>query len=99
MLKPDTILCVYIPSIPTVRQEAETGEVRETSRPPSLTYSSKQDPIPNKVKCELQYFKVSFAPLRSISTYTYEHKDMHYTQSYKRIKKTVPYEQYSLCCA
>lgn len=35
----ETIVWVHIPSIPTMRQEAETGESREACRPPSLAYT------------------------------------------------------------
>lgn len=73
-------------SIPTVRQEAETGESGEACRPPKPTYTAVNKRFyPNMQKAGDQDPKRSFV-LSAAYALMYMHTKTHITQLYKRKK-------------
>lgn len=95
MLKSDAILCVHIPSIPTMRWEVEMWESREAGRPPSRAYITvNKRSYPKQGEWWASTIQTVFHP-----THVQLYLNI-WTQGYAfhtiipKDKKRVPYEQY-----
>lgn len=98
MLKSEAILCVYIPSSSTVRQEAEMWESRDAGRPPSLAYTTvNKRSYPKQGERWVSTIQNVFCPA-CVQLYLYIWSQGHAFHTIIQKDKEVPYEQYSICC-